>query len=426
MTQTVEMVPRRESQRRGRAPKRRAGSPQPGSSKDAGLVEALIQPAALCAYENGNAAVVEESLRRLDDDRLLERHVAFAVVGAWCHAYSGRPEQAERWFRTAERAADEYDSDLPDGSRSVSSWLAVLRAGLCREGPEQMRADSEQALEELAATSIWRPDAHYLLGCASHLLGDDGVAEREWNVVLEMARTSGANPLAAQVLGQLALLALDRGDVSTAAELLATAQELPGPPFGSHVAHGVPVAALARLSLAESDREAARRWILRAKTLRPLHTWALPCRAVQVRLELANVAAALLDDLGCRTLLVEIKEIESHRPALGTLVDGITRLTAQVELFRTSSWNWAASLTPAELGLLPVLATYLTLEEIAQRFLLSRHTVKAQAAAIYRKLHATSRSQAVERAVELGLLGRTVLLPQPGAERDRLRPHATH
>ena len=64
----------------------------------------------------------------------------------------------------------------------------------------------------------------------------------------------------------------------------------------------------------------------------------------------------------------------------------------------------ASSLTAAELRLLPRLATHLTFPEIGERLFLSRHTVKSQAIAIYRKLNVTSRNAAVERARELGLL----------------------
>jgi LuxR family maltose regulon positive regulatory protein len=44
------------------------------------------------------------------------------------------------------------------------------------------------------------------------------------------------------------------------------------------------------------------------------------------------------------------------------------------------------------------------LPEIAEDLFLSRHTVKAEAIATYRKLGASTRSQAVTRARELGLL----------------------
>jgi len=64
----------------------------------------------------------------------------------------------------------------------------------------------------------------------------------------------------------------------------------------------------------------------------------------------------------------------------------------------------ASSLTAAELRLLPLLATHLTFREIGERLHASSHTVKTQAMSIYRKLGASSRSQAMQRAQQLGLL----------------------
>jgi len=64
----------------------------------------------------------------------------------------------------------------------------------------------------------------------------------------------------------------------------------------------------------------------------------------------------------------------------------------------------AASLSPAELRLLPLLATHLSFREIGERLYISRSTVKTEAASAYRKLLASSRSEAVEHAAELGLI----------------------
>ena len=66
----------------------------------------------------------------------------------------------------------------------------------------------------------------------------------------------------------------------------------------------------------------------------------------------------------------------------------------------------ASALTAAELRLLPMLSTHLSFPEIAEEMFLSRHTVKSQAASIYRKLGASSRSQAVTQSRNLGLLDR--------------------
>jgi LuxR family maltose regulon positive regulatory protein len=53
-----------------------------------------------------------------------------------------------------------------------------------------------------------------------------------------------------------------------------------------------------------------------------------------------------------------------------------------------------------------MLSTHLSFPEIAEEMFLSRHTVKSQAASIYRKLGASSRSQAVAQSRNLGLLDR--------------------
>ena len=63
-----------------------------------------------------------------------------------------------------------------------------------------------------------------------------------------------------------------------------------------------------------------------------------------------------------------------------------------------------SSLTTAELRLLPLLPTHLSLAEIGERLYVSRHTVKTQAISIYRKFGVSSRSEAIARIHELGLV----------------------
>jgi len=64
----------------------------------------------------------------------------------------------------------------------------------------------------------------------------------------------------------------------------------------------------------------------------------------------------------------------------------------------------APQLTPAELRILRFLPTHLSFREIAERTFVSANTVKTQAGTAYRKLDVSSRSEAVARATELGLL----------------------
>ncbi len=100
----------------------------------------------------------------------------------------------------------------------------------------------------------------------------------------------------------------------------------------------------------------------------------------------------------------EVDELLQRRPGLGTLADDAQALRTRLSEERGSSIPGASALTAAELRLLPLLATHLSFPEIAAEMFLSPHTIKSQARSVYRKLGASSRSQAVARSRELGLL----------------------
>ena len=133
-------------------------------------------------------------------------------------------------------------------------------------------------------------------------------------------------------------------------------------------------------------------------------TYALPYFAVQARLELARVHFALADLAGAKTLMREVDELLRRRPGLGNLADQAQALWARLAEDRGPSAPGASALTAAELRLLPMLSTHLSFPEIAEELFLSRNTIKSEAISIYRKLGAASRSQAVTRSRELGLL----------------------
>jgi ATP/maltotriose-dependent transcriptional regulator MalT len=88
------------------------------------------------------------------------------------------------------------------------------------------------------------------------------------------------------------------------------------------------------------------------------------------------------------------------------LVGEARALQAQLSADHGRSTPGASSLTGPELRVLPMLATYLSFPEIGAELFLSPHTVKSQVMSIYRKLGASSRSQAVARSREVGLLDR--------------------
>ena len=133
-------------------------------------------------------------------------------------------------------------------------------------------------------------------------------------------------------------------------------------------------------------------------------TYAHPFLAVQTRLELARLHLGLSEPMGARTMLREIEEILALRPDLGTLVDTVSQLKASLSAHPRRGSAGSPTLTGAELRLLPMLCTHLTYQEIANELFLSKHTIHAQARSVFRKLGAKTRSEAVARSRELGLL----------------------
>ena len=124
-----------------------------------------------------------------------------------------------------------------------------------------------------------------------------------------------------------------------------------------------------------------------------------------MRLQLAKVYAAIADPATARHLLVEIDDILAHRPALGALVEEVSEFRGLLASDAPLTVTGETPLTPAELRLLPYLQTHLTFREIGERLFVSRNTVSSEVGAIYRKLGVSSRSDAVQRATTVGLLG---------------------
>jgi LuxR family maltose regulon positive regulatory protein len=211
---------------------------------------------------------------------------------------------------------------------------------------------------------------------------------------------------------QLALLAIRQGAWGDAAKRARAAQALVDEAgLGDYSTSAIAHVATARVALHEARAEDARAALTCTHRLRPLLDHGLPWLSVQVGLELTRAHLALADPGAARTVLAEAEHVLKLRPDLGFLVEDARELHERVAATTGSSGAWAMSLTGAELRLLPFLATHLMFPEIASRLFISRNTVKSEAVSIYRKLGVSSRSGAIERAVEVGLLEGSVYPP---------------
>jgi LuxR family transcriptional regulator, maltose regulon positive regulatory protein len=337
-----------------------------------------------------------------DDGPMLSRYPVVAVLGSLLQAFLGRPFQAERWLDAAAYAADSAPPP-PDGSASLASWVSTVAAILCRHGPERMRDDAEAALEHLSPVSPLLGPAVWTHATALQLLGDERAGER-LEEAMERAQVGGGAFAAVNAAAQLALLALERDDLSAADEYCLRFRELLGQEaFVDYIAIALPLVAVAKTKIAAGEPDEARRLLAALQRVRPGLSHALPYIAVQALVEGAGAYLDLDDAAAARALSHDAQEILRHRPGLGRLNDDAERL--RLRLSSAGAGSGAGSgLTAAELRLLPYLTTHLSFRQIGERLFLSRNTIKSQAISLYRKLGSNSRAEAVNRAAELGLI----------------------
>jgi LuxR family maltose regulon positive regulatory protein len=355
------------------------------------------------AYRQGRTTTIRRWFGWLEDRGGIEGHPMVAVLASLFSALTGRPVEAGRWADAVDRW--QFGAGTGTDDPSAQAWAALLRAILCRRGTEQMRADADKAVRGFAAVTFVTPAPALLQGIARILCGDLDGGDLSLEDAVSIGEETDAPDDLAVALCQRSLVAMARDEWDRAEGFAGRARTVLFR-AGIEESYATPLisALRARAAMHRGDGPAARRELISAQHLRSLLTYALPYLAVQARLELAHVHLALADQPGARTLMREVDDLLRRRPGLGTLVWEAEALRVQLSRERSSGVPGASALTAAELRLLPLLSTHLSFPEIGQELFLSRSTIKTEAMSIYRKLGASSRSQAVTRSRELGLL----------------------
>jgi LuxR family transcriptional regulator, maltose regulon positive regulatory protein len=368
---------------------------------DADRVARLVLSVANPVWATGRADTVLGWMEWFVKNGLVDRYPGIAVHGALMFALMGQPGETERWAVAAERAPS---GGMLDDGNTVEATVAYLRALLGRDGVDAMRRDAQISLTGLSPTSPYRATMLYTEGVSRLLDGALDDADALLVRAYDAATVAGVTPFIPVVLATRGIIAVDRDDWREAASLAEQAGEImEGRQFDDYWTSALVYAWTARVALHRGDVERGRDHVARAARLRRLLTYALPVVSVQALLEMGRAYVALGDAAGCRAVLRQINDILHQRPHLGSLDRQANELRLRLDTIRAGVPG-ASSLTMAELRLVPLLQTHLTFREIGDRLYVSRHTVKTQAMSIYRKLGVSSRSEAIARVQDLGLL----------------------
>jgi LuxR family maltose regulon positive regulatory protein len=326
---------------------------------------------------------------------------ALSLFMAHRHLSSGDLAQAEYWGGAA--AAVLARSEQAPDADSLHAGVLLIEAVVARHGMVAMAEAATRAFELESEHSQWRAVCRLYQGIASHLTGDSlGARELLDDGVHRSAHMPSVESLCHT---QLAIIALGEHDWELAEERSGRATAL----IERHNLEQTPsaalvfaVAALVRAQLGRAD--GAKELVRQATRLLRTSDHYAPWYAEETRIMLARAAARLTDMRRARTLLAEASRAARRVPDAPVLNGLLDEALGELDSGAAAALEGSSLLTLAELRILRFLPTHLSFREIGDRLHVSTNTVKSQAHAVYRKLDASSRSEAVARASRVGLI----------------------
>lgn len=363
----------------------------------------LLWRNAIAFIGHGRRDRVRLWLSALGDDRV-SGNERLSLIAALCAVTAGNLDEAQRWL-TSSAAAGELARAHHRQSlhRTMITGADAITARNCIGAMDQLAAS---LLRSEPKDSQWRPLCLLLRAVARHLRGDRAAAltTLEKAIVLS-GDTSPA--LTAMCLGQLGMIAIERKDWELASDSTERAiallkrwrlqdDPLAALPFAA--------AAVTRVQQGRVDeaKQALRAGVDRLAVLGEFVPW----YGAEVRVLLARASLLLTDVAATRALLAEASRLARRTPEATIFDSWFDEAWGYLDGLAETSLSGPASLTIAELRILRFLPSHRSFREIAGQLGVSANTVKTQAHAVYRKLGAASRSEAVERALDAGLLGR--------------------
>jgi LuxR family maltose regulon positive regulatory protein len=362
----------------------------------------LLWPIVPHLVTSGRGPQVKEWLAHFRAPQVAESP-ELAASAAHAALAAGDLDGARRWALHAAAAAERTTPSRP--APGISAGIAVIDAVAATPGVAEMRAAASRACTAEAADSLWQPISRSLCGTAAYLAGDLDSADELLDQAIGMAGAS-VPAVTALCLSQRAMIALHRQDWELAGDHASRAVEV----VEGHALTDDPVSALvlaaAAASAAHDGRaDEAKRDVKASLDLLTTLGDSVAWYGAEVRILLACARLWLADVVGARTLLAQASRLGRRSRGAAVFEHWFNTCWSHMDTLAEATLAGPSALTIAELRVLRFLPSHLSFREIAARLGVSANTVKTQAHSVYRKLGAASRSEAVARAQDTGLLG---------------------
>ncbi len=372
------------------------------AARDARRTGDLLWANLLTYVGTGRMQIVEEWLASFSHDRIAA-YPPLALCAAHASLASGKVEQAQHWAVAVGSSLER----TPNARRasSIRTGLEIIEALVARGGATELRRLAIRAYRRERADSAWRPVVCLLRGVAEHLVGERAASREMLEQGADLSAAT-APSVASLCVAVDIMLAIEEQDWERASELADRAgailreADLSGYPISALV-----FAATAAVRAHQGRVDEAKHDLRRGAELLTVLGDYIPWYGAEARILLAYASLWLADVVGARTLLAEASRLARKTPGAVIFSRWFDEAWAYMDTLAESSLSGPSSLTIAELRILRFLPSHRSFREIAEQLGVSANTVKTQAHAVYRKLGAASRSEAVARALEAGLLG---------------------
>ncbi len=349
----------------------------------------------------GRNDLLQGWLRRFSADQF-SSSAPLALTAAHNALALGNLREAEHWGQIG--AAALARATTPPRVASLPAGVAVIEAAVSRSGLSSMGRSAAQAFELEEEGSPWRPIFSLLQGVADHLTGDRLQAREHLEDGIHRSSVA-APPIETLCLSQLAMITTEEGDWERGVDLIARAisqielHDL-APYPSSVLTFAVSANVHSHFGQVDEGKLHARKASHLLGGLRDFIPW----YEAETRIILARAALRLADIRTARTLLAEASRLARRIPDAVLFAGWLDEVWGLVDSAAGEALTGPSTLTMAELRILRFLPTHLSFREIGDRLHVSTNTVKTQAHAVYRKLDVCSRSDAVTRASDIGLL----------------------